>query len=179
MKSFFQSCEDWDITEWSGIYLGVSVENQRTADERIPILLQIPASHYFVSHEPALEMITIPKQFLLLGKKAWWIIGGETGPGARPMHPDIPRYDRDQCQAAGVPFFLKQWGEWIPKSHWRETVTKEFCWGTITKDGTWFESTTPWNGHDDDGSGEAIMVRVGKKKAGHLLDGKEWREFPK
>ena len=91
-----------------GVLFGVTAENQQRADDRIPILLQIPAAKYFVSHEPALGMITYPKEFLALGDRAWLITGGESGPGARPMHPDIPRHDRDQCQAAGVPFFMKQ-----------------------------------------------------------------------
>jgi len=113
------------------VWLGVSVEDQKTADERIPILLQTPAAVRFVSYEPALG----PVDFKLgpyppckhvgcyhhishpcegCGRKLgrlpldWIIMGGESGPDARPMHPDWARSVRDQCQAAGVPFFFKQ-----------------------------------------------------------------------
>jgi protein gp37 len=122
----------------SHIWLGVSVENQRTADERIPILLQIPAAKRFVSVEPMLEPLdikwAISKNRLDIGAGFlergmfspgmetlrpldWVICGGETGPRARPINPDWARSLRDQCQAAGVPFFFKQMSkkEPIPK----------------------------------------------------------------
>ena len=119
MKSFFS----W-ITAFGGkipdnLWLGVSVENQQRADERIPILLQIPAAKRFVSIEPMLGPINIrkigpvPPSFnweIARNGLDWVIIGGESGPGARPMHPNWPRSVRDQCQAAQVPFFFKQWG---------------------------------------------------------------------
>jgi protein gp37 len=97
---------------YKNIYFGVSVENQQTADERIPILLQIPAAKRYVSVEPMLEKIDLmpylggqyPKWEIL----DWCIVGGETGPKARPMNPDWARSLRDQCQSAGVPFFFKQ-----------------------------------------------------------------------
>ena len=99
------------------IYLGVTCENQRTADERIPILLQIPAATRFISIEPMLSEInlrlsdyavscgshSVRHQFL-----RWAICGGESGPGARPMRLYWARSIRDQCQSAGVPFFMKQ-----------------------------------------------------------------------
>ena len=108
------------------VWLGVSVEDQATADERIPLLLQTPAAVRFVSYEPALG----PVEFTAVGEPPinalwkggfrdgridWVIAGGESGPGARPAHPQWFRDVRDQCQAAGVPFFFKQWGEhaWI------------------------------------------------------------------
>jgi protein gp37 len=138
MKSFFQTCEDWDIKEWPGIYLGVSAENQQTADERIPILLQIPAAKRFVSVEPMLELVNleaikIAVKYLPLGsttsycinvlkqneifsddglyaygKLDWVICGGETGPKARPMNSDWARLLRDQCRETGTSFFFKQ-----------------------------------------------------------------------
>ncbi len=137
MKEFFQTCEDWDPTEWPGIWLGVSVEDQKTADERIPILLQIPAAHRWVSVEPMLERVDLSQCWsdYLAGWKTeaehgrhdergncidcpipvqvqtekldWVVCGGESGPGARPLHPDWVRSLRDQCQAAGVPLFIK------------------------------------------------------------------------
>lgn len=87
------------------LWLGVTVENQQAADERIPILLQIPAVKRFISIEPMLSEIKFSADFQLLDL---CIVGGETGPKARPMHPDWARSVRDQCQAAGVPFFFKQ-----------------------------------------------------------------------
>ena len=91
------------------MWIGVSVENQKQADARIPILLQIPAAKCFVSIEPMLGPIRL--QHYGTGTSIDWVIcGGESGPGARPMHPDWPRSIRDQCQSAGVPFFFKQWG---------------------------------------------------------------------
>ena len=97
------------------IWLGVTAENQRLADERIPILLQIPAAKYFVSIEPMLGPVKLCEDlayppFLGIGLIDWVICGGESGPGARPMHQNWPRSVRDQCQVAGVPFFFKQWG---------------------------------------------------------------------
>lgn len=89
------------------VWLGVTAENQQRADERIPILLQIPAAVRFVSIEPMLGPVVIPEEW-----PDWIICGGETGPGARPIHPDWVRSLRDQCQAAGTPFFFKSWGEW-------------------------------------------------------------------
>lgn len=121
-----------DVTPMENIWLGVTTENQARADERIPVLLQIPAAKRFVSVEPMLGPVDLNKylypQRLCDGHSAWqcdedcprrpgldWVIcGGETGPGARPMHPDWVRSLRDQCQEAEVPFFFKQWGEWSP-----------------------------------------------------------------
>jgi len=91
-------------------WLGVSVENQKRADERIPILLQIPAKVRFVSIEPMLGSVDL-YQWIHDDVLQWVILGGETGPGARPMHPDWARSVRDQCQEAGVPFFFKTWGD--------------------------------------------------------------------
>lgn len=103
------------------VWLGVSVENQQAADERIPLLLQTPAAVRWVSMEPLLEGVTI---FSLDGiidipdgmdsPLHWVVVGGESGHNARPIHPDWARALRDQCAEAGVPFLFKQWGEWIP-----------------------------------------------------------------
>lgn len=106
----------------------------------------------------------------------WVIAGGESGPGARPMHPDWARSLRDQCRGAGVPFFFKQWGEWLP---------------TYYDDGGWY----PDDGSaGDDGfrlAGCRLPIdlrtkidgqdlgRVGKKRAGRLLDGAEHNGMPR
>jgi protein gp37 len=173
------------------VWLGVSVEDQKAADERIPLLLQTPAAVRFVSCEPLLGPVELtkikwakikvnPESYRRLGVPApdemwslnnalishpadeynpakigldWVIVGGESGPGARPMHPDWPRSLRDQCQAQGTPFFFKQWGEY---SEVGKYVQQEVNWVTT---GT-------------------MMQRVGKKAAGRLLDGREHNEFP-
>lgn len=164
------------------IWLGVSVENQHFADERIPLLLQTPAAVRFISAEPLLGPLDLDSEklgglhALGCGEKShahvlpmctgldWVICGGESGPNARPMHPDWARSLRDQCQAAGVPFFFKQWGDW---SFEQERFYRKLP-STRVK---YFEP------HDTDGN--CLMYQVGKKKAGRLLDGRTWNEFPK
>lgn len=95
-------------------WLGVSVENQKAADERIPLLLQTPAAVRFVSCEPLLGPVGLANHFPhahgMRDDRFWVICGGESGPGARPMDPDWARSLRDQCQASGVSFFMKQMG---------------------------------------------------------------------
>ena len=101
---------------WMGkvdnVWLGVTAENQQRADERIPILLEIPAAVHFVSIEPMLGPVVLPEDFLALGQRAWVICGGESGPGARVMYSSWVRALRGQCVDAGVPFWFKQWGAW-------------------------------------------------------------------
>ena len=119
------------------IWLGVSCEDQPTADERIPWLLQTPAAVRFISYEPALGPVDLgfylfpwhccrsddQQQYHGLTSHRercwqsratinWAIAGGESGLGVRPAHPDWFRSVRDQCVAAQVPFYFKQWGEW-------------------------------------------------------------------
>lgn len=137
------------------VWLGTSVEDQQTADERIPHLLKCPAAVRFLSCEPLLgpvDLTRLPvgRNFIDClrcdfhggqgsviagppsgtGPVDWVIVGGESGPGARPMHPDWARSLRDQCVAAGVPYFFKQWGG------------------------------------------------VDKKSTGRIIDGRTWDEFP-
>lgn len=108
------------------VWIGTTVEDQRRADERIPHLLRCPAAGRFLSVEPLLGKVDLEGLLcryrraealgVRVGGRHEWpgvhgvIVGGETGPGARPMHPDWVRSLRDQCGAAGVPFFFKQWG---------------------------------------------------------------------
>lgn len=106
------------------------------------------------------------------------ILGGETGPGARPMHPDWVRSVRDQCQAAGVPFYFKSWGEWGLGSFYKKQSHVVF------QDGQWTEFThermkkiASIHGDDYVGKGSTVC-RVGSKRAGRLLDGREWNELP-
>ncbi len=104
----------------------------------------------------------------------WVIVGGESGANARPMHPQWARSLRDQCQDAGVPFLFKQWGEWCPAPRGSAAHDLYLAGGPkagfFGEDGQWAE----W-----DRAGYApFIARVGKGKAGRLLDGREWNEFP-
>lgn len=103
---------DCDIAEWPprNVWFGVSCENQATAEERIPALLRTPAAVRFVSLEPLLGPIDLTKWDALESGLNWVIVGGESGPRARPCHIDWIRSIRDQCAAAGVPVFVKQLG---------------------------------------------------------------------
>lgn len=188
------------------VWLGVSAEDQRAADARIPLLLATPAAKRFVSYEPALGPIDFnhvreslegesfiifdalhKKDSLNKGDPApgldWVIAGGESGPNARPAHPDWFRQCRDQCAAAGVPFFFKQWGEWGPDEGPR-TDGSDPIMEARARCGWW--SGKEWrfepNGYRVDldasaGHGEWVY-RLGKKRAGAILDGREHREFP-
>lgn len=155
------------------VWLGVSVEDQQTADERIPLLLQTPAAVRWVSAEPLLGRVDLCEAFGMwwnqtigcfesigqrfnpgLGRGGidWVVVGGESGPKARPMHPDWVRSIRDQCKSAGVPFLFKQWGEWAPN---------------------WY--------NDDAGNkieGSEWIDRMGKKQAGRMLDGMQHDGYP-
>jgi protein gp37 len=181
------------------VWLGVSVENQKAADERVPLLLQSPAAVRFISAEPLLgdvrlDDITLQQElgawcFSALDDEGvedpdfdgsrvdWVIVGGESGPGARPMHPDWARSLRDQCVAAGVPFFFKQWGEWAPiaspLNNPADSVKGERACVQI-HDGKHC-STVLASGEPE---GAHWMERAGKKAAGDLLDGAQWHQFP-
>lgn len=156
----------------SNVWVGTSVEDQARADERIPHLLQIPARVRFLSCEPLLGPVDLENvsptepgtAFRPLtgpdGPSVHWVIaGGESGPGARPMHPQWVRSLRDQCQAAGVPFLFKQWGAWAPGLVIRDDDKREsVCLGGFPHPIT--------------------MVRAGKKAAGRELDGRTWDQVP-
>lgn len=187
---------DPNVAPWPNVHLGVSVENQAAADERIPLLLDTPAAIRWISAEPLLGPLDIfngdpdPR---LAGHTAtatylgdWWepgdglssaprhgldwvVAGGESGPGARPSHPAWFRSLRDQCQAAGVPFFFKQWGEWLPAD--QHAATGRLCDDEFALDDDLIGSLHDW----PDG---ACSVHVRKKDAGRLLDGREWNQYP-
>lgn len=137
------------------IWLGVTAENQAMADERIPILLATPAAVRFVSVEPMLGPMDFEHPdnegygVEVIKGLDWVILGGETGPGARPMHPQWARHVRDQCVADGVPLFFKQWGE-----------------------GGRLGTALPGNERKEAG------YDYRQKNGGHLLDGQEWRQWP-
>jgi protein gp37 len=183
------------------VWLGVSAEDQARANERIPDLLATPAAVRFVSAEPLLGPIYIPEYMpnpLWNGLSSWkqpeidWIIvGGESGPRARPMHPDWARSLRDQCAAAGVPFFFKQWGEWSPIEIVDEDEDGRLgpayplpgCSAPATHKAQ--QECLFWQGGDlvhwpKIGTVPAIGVRrVGKRATGRLLDGREHNDMPK
>lgn len=141
------------------VWLGVSVEDQKWADIRIPALLCTPAAVRFISAEPLLDPVDLctcsepdyqDERCSLHGatRLDWVIVGGESGRSARPMELHWAQELRDQCVHAGVAFHFKQWGEWDPD----------------------YDSTDPILGHP--------MRRIGKKVAGRELDGRTWDEFP-
>ncbi len=110
----------YNVMEWPlpNIHLGVTVENQQAADERITLLLQMPAAVRWISMEPLLGAVDLRfTNGLVHGCDAadylldWVVCGGESGRNARPAHPGWIRSLRDQCRDAGVPFMFKQWGE--------------------------------------------------------------------
>jgi len=138
------------------VWHGVSVENRRQGLPRIEALRAAIASVRFLSIEPLIEDVGE----LNLDGVHWVILGGESGRRARPMHPGAALSIRDQCLAAGVPFFFKQWGEWLPAEQWGCTAEEEG-----------YEVHRFPDGRE--------MYRVGKKAAGRWLDGdEEWSEFP-
>jgi protein gp37 len=175
----------WLDGQWPArVWLGTTVEHQDSADERIPYLLRCPAVVRFLSCEPLLGPVDLRldnygpydgRASTLRGTALHWIIGGgESGSGARPTHPDWFRSLRNQCGAAGIAFFFKQWGEW------REATRDDL------------DAHTPGKSMAIDPTGrrkelteafvppaDALMVRVGKKAAGRLLDGAEHSAFPK
>ena len=160
----------------SNVWLGASVEDQRRADERIPVLLDTPAAVRWISAEPLLGPVDLMN--VQVGEDCsaefaegdpdleewghlnaleggvgyprldWVVVGGESGPDARPMHPGWARSIMRQCAEARVPFLFKQWGEWMP-----------------------------FEGHEDVALGtefilaDVMLAKVGKKRAGRLLDG--------
>ena len=101
----------------SNVWMGVSVENQYWAERRIPNLIKVPAAVRFLSAEPLLKPLTLGPY---LKDIDWVIVGGESGPKARPIDPEWVRSIRDECLNAGVPFFFKQWGGRTSKSGGRE-----------------------------------------------------------
>jgi len=99
----------------------------------------------------------------------WVIAGGESGPDARPCHPDWLRDIRDLCVECEIPFFFKQWGEWLP---W---IPAEGNPTGIPPQHVMLDGTAYYPGNP---APLQSMIRVGRKAAGHMLDGQEWQQFP-
>ncbi len=159
--------DHWRARFPENVWMGTTTENQAMADKRTPELLEIPAKVRFLSCEPLLGPVKIDhiragdNQWFPLQHIHWVICGGESGPGARPMHPDWARSIRDQCAAAAVPFFFKQWGEWLPS-------------GMVPD-----KAESPrWTGEDGEFADCGGMIKVGKKEAGRQLDLIEHNNFP-
>lgn len=140
------------------VWLGVTVEMAKYKS-RMQYLKQTDAKIKFLSCEPLLEDLGE----LDLSGIDWVICGGESGPGARPCNPNWVRNIQKQCAEQKVPFFFKQWGEYQPiKFNSLEDIPAGLC--------VMYATPTP---------PEYMFKKVGKKKAGSLLDGKEYKEFPK
>ncbi len=211
----------------ANVWLGTTITSQPEADRDITKLLAVPAAKRFLSMEPLLGPVDLdtihntnfgegqPYLHPLIGRVSdghgdscnapsidWVIVGGESGPGARPMHPDWSSSLRDQCVAAGVPFLFKQWGEWKP-----------ICQMEEAEHGGLYKSNVIAKPHEDQGNlddiygrkcnvpttvlhidgsthgitepmafgqgTEAMQIfKIGKKAAGRLLDGRIWNEVP-
>lgn len=138
------------------VWLGVTAETQRFADARIPVLASQNASIRFLSCEPLLGSLDLSAW--LSGHRLDWVIaGGESGAKARPTDPRWVQSLRDQCKEFGVAFHFKQWGHWAPYE---------------PRDGT----KPVYIDMPDD---ESIRLwRLGKKRAGRILDGRTWDELP-
>ncbi|RQR11316.1 phage Gp37/Gp68 family protein [Burkholderia stagnalis] len=204
------------------VWLGATIVNQQEADRDIPKLLMTPARVRFLSMEPLLGPVdltritidqqltpTVPGRINALSTDDedlyfqtphaldWVIVGGESGPGARPMHPNWARSLRDQCAVAAVPFLFKQWGEWHTDAFslgTGEPVFRQFGsfqqW--VNKAQTWVRGGICLDRHgrelrnggdfmrarDSDDFPVTIMHRTGKKAAGRLLDGRTHDDFP-
>ena len=214
---------DWG-DGYANVWLGCTVVNQDEADRDIPKLLAVPARVRFLSMEPLLgpvDLTELKNPAVAIGEHIYsaldcdvdpeddeWhgakidlvIVGGESGPGARPMHPDWVLSLRDQCQAAGVAFFFKQWGEWLPLGQTglgaddayyhpapetdpeasRRCKLDSLC---IAPDGTTYSTGTANQYHRTAegafaGPGHMQCFKVGKKAAGRLLDGRTWDQMP-
>ncbi|HFD80022.1 MAG TPA: phage Gp37/Gp68 family protein [Gammaproteobacteria bacterium] len=161
------------------VWLGVSAENQSTADERVPLLMRTPVGlgKRFVSCEPLLGPVDLralrctrgmPIDALdpeMPGRRIDWVIaGGESGPRARPMHPYWVRSLRDQCREADAAFFFKQWGTWLPASEDGQGDRGRLLRMTLAGDG--------------ESGDRGAWRRTGKTAAGRSLDGEILMEFP-
>ncbi|WP_454056074.1 phage Gp37/Gp68 family protein [Cupriavidus sp. Marseille-Q8015] len=165
---------------WPNVWIGATITSQAEADRDIPKLLEVPARVRFLSMEPLLGPVDLERPmpgpdidqgggaricqpWMIQSGIDWVIVGGESGHGARPVHPNWARSLRDQCAAAGVPFLFKQWGEWAPSENWPDDVAIPS--GTIH--------------YLDEGCDDRhAMWKVGKKAAGRLLDGVQHDGFP-
>ena len=145
----------WDSAWPKNVWVGTTVEDQESAEERLPHLARVPAAVRFISAEPLLSELRIERW---LGSSIDWVItGGESGPHARPSSPSWFRNLMIQCMQADVPFHFKQWGDWAPGQGINLAAARKA--EREAQDGT-------------------MMIRLGKKAAGRLLDGETWDGLP-
>lgn len=192
--------EDWP----SNVMVGASVVNQETADTLIPQLLRVPG-RLFLSMEPLLGPVDLTRLdngggeiYNALTAEVtthwghtfrasdteplhWIIVGGESGPQARPMHPAWAQSIRDQCVASGVAYHFKQWGEWVADGQampWLKDAIgarNAHVARALFPDGSHLPDLT---GRGTNGDGAIVVRKVGKKAAGRSLDGRTWDQFP-
>lgn len=150
----------WGHNWPNNVWVGTTVENQRVADLRLPLLLTVPARIRFLSCEPLLGPVNIGPWFNRPGYHPidWVIAGGESGAHSRPTHPDWASLLLDQCQRAQVPFHFKQWGHWAPadliEGDSNPTLLRFANERSVT------------------------MISAGKKRAGRILEGTTWNGLP-
>ncbi|XLV71153.1 DUF5131 family protein (plasmid) [Ralstonia syzygii subsp. celebesensis] len=204
MRALTHGREGWRENYLPNVWLGTTIVNQEEADRDIPKLMGMPAAVRFLSMEPLLGPVDLgpwlwsccgdyqvgaeymgQQEQVCCGKPdtrealGWVIVGGESGQGARPMHPNWARELRDQCAVAGVPFLFKQHGEWAPGSG--DFGAGRFVTAAVSRDGR-----VAQGGYDADdypngatlGDGWAMVHRAGKAAAGRLLDGRQHDGFP-
>lgn len=189
---------DWG-DGYPNVYLGSTIGDRKDLEHDAAKLKAIPARVHFWSAEPLLEDLGLIPQDLL---PEWVICGFESGPKARPPHPDLARNLRDQCVTAGVPFLFKQWGEWWPYCQmphgWLDERFETFShedWGIRDRrvnrfldshavvtypDGA--ESLTHQQSIETPNAfraGAMTCLKVGTKVSGRLLDGMLWDEYPR
>lgn len=174
--------EGWPLPN---VWMGVSVENQKAADERIQYLNFIPAAVKFLSIEPLLGPVDLLKEYPV-GKGTvafgalvdWVIVGGESGHHASPMHPDWVRSIRRDCRLADIPFFFKQWGEWREVT---ESDLYDTSKGRTAKNPAFivsYDGSVHCYKNEFTSESGVIMIKVGKSYTGRLLDGQLHDEFP-
>lgn len=197
-----------DLMPLPHVWIGATVVNQAEANRDIPKLLAVPARVRFLSIEPMLGPVSLTRIRVGGGaghgegdeiitanvlKRAdteaphidWVICGGESGPKARPMHPQWARDLRDQCKAAGTPFLFKQWGEWVPRSDcYHRFADGKSCADMDPGASKWPGTRLTYRGLDGRDlanascGDDAYMQRVGKAMAGRLLDGETHDAVP-
>lgn len=168
--------EGWADNIPPNVWIGATICNQEEADRDIPKLLAVPATKRFLSMEPLLGPVDLSRwlddgsnEMALAGTLDWVVVGGESGPHARPMHPAWVRGLRDQCKAARVPFLFKQHGEWLATAFCDDDMAMIPSKRTVyvRPDGTFHDGS---NGVNFFG-GEEEAAWVGKQASGRVLDG--------
>lgn len=160
--------QEWQRNPLPNVWMGITTENQKWLDNRWDFLKRIDAAVYWLSIEPLFGRVVLPADFLSLGKRAWAVVGGQSGSHAVAMHPDWPRAIRDQCISAGVPYHFKQHGEWVS---FRDSQL-------VSLNGN-IRQVEVEQSENPDQCRRVTLVHIGKKAAGRTLDGRTWDEFPK